>query len=585
MRVLKLIFVILIIGGIFFLSVSCGRGNATPVSTLTTTVKRGNIVVSVTGTGNLALEVKQELSFGQTGIASQATTAKISEVDVVAGQTVKQGQVLVKADTTDWQNQLITDQHNLDSATAGVAQAQSGVAQAQANVAQAQANIDQAQQTLIQDQANLVKAQQNLSAQQDVQKIQNQIDNANIQLQLAQMMLRQALAMSDTANIQYWRSQIVYFSANTNPGSSNPPDGGEIGVLQKEMSDLLTDPAHAGVTLVSGGADSVAQIQQDVLAVQQAQSKIVTDQANLITLQANLVTSQANITNAQNNVVLAQNKMDDAQTTLNNDKNSAQEIDAPFNGLITQVNVSQGQIVQRNATLIEIADPNKFVANILVTEHDVVSVKIGDNATVSFNALQGLNYPAKITQIAPLATIQQGVVNYQVTVELTSLTPVFPSRSGQNSSQSANGTFPSNRTPGTSSAGTPAFGGAPASGTTTPPSNTPAPPAGRVPSTGTTQPITLKDGLSATVTIPIQEKDNVLILPSRVIVRQGQNNTVQVVKGTTTETVVVQTGITDGINTEIISGVNEGDQVLLQPRPTSTATPGGFQGGGGLRIP
>lgn len=90
------------------------------------------MVVSVTGTGNLALETKQELSFGQTGIASQATTAKISEVDVVAGQTVKKGQVLVKADPTDYQDQLITDQHNLDSALAAVAQAQTTVATAQA---------------------------------------------------------------------------------------------------------------------------------------------------------------------------------------------------------------------------------------------------------------------------------------------------------------------------------------------------------------------------------------------------------------------------------------------------------------------
>ena len=80
------------------------------------------------------------------------------------------------------------------------------------------------------------------------------------------------------------------------------------------------------------------------------------------------------------------------------------------------------------------------MANILVTEHDVISVKIGDNATVSFNALTGTEFPAKITQIAPLATVQQGVVNYQVTVELTSLTPVFPNRTGQSSSPATSGT-------------------------------------------------------------------------------------------------------------------------------------------------
>src|SRR5271157_1978554 len=142
MRVLRAFILVLIIGGIVFLSVSCGSGSATPTPTpQIVTVKRGNILVSVTGTGNLALEYKQELSFGQTGVATQATTAKISEVDVVAGQTVKQGQVLTKADTTDYQNQLTADQHNLDSANAGVAQAQASVAQAQATVAQAQQTL------------------------------------------------------------------------------------------------------------------------------------------------------------------------------------------------------------------------------------------------------------------------------------------------------------------------------------------------------------------------------------------------------------------------------------------------------------
>src|SRR5271157_299944 len=142
MRVLRALLLIIIISGIVFVSVSCGTSGATPTSApQIATVKRGNILVSVTGTGNLALENKQELSFGQTGVASQATTAKISEVDVVAGQTVKQGQVLTKADTTDYQNQLTTDQHNLDSANAGVAQAQASVAQAQATVAQAQQTL------------------------------------------------------------------------------------------------------------------------------------------------------------------------------------------------------------------------------------------------------------------------------------------------------------------------------------------------------------------------------------------------------------------------------------------------------------
>jgi hypothetical protein len=94
----------------------------------------------------------------------------------------------------------------------------------------------------------------------------------------------------------------------------------------------------------------------------------------------------------------------------------------------------------------------------------------------------------------------------------------------------------------------------------------------------------LKDGLSVVVTIPIQSRTDVLILPSRAITRQGQASTVQRINGTVLETVTVQTGLTDGTNTEIISGLSEGDRVQL--KTTTTSTTSGFGGGpGGLRIP
>ena len=106
-RVFQVLVAAMIIGGMVFLTVSCtGAGNATATpKTQISTVQKGNIAVTVTGTGNLALENKQQLSFGQTGQANNASTSKISEVDVVAGQTVTKGQVLVKADTQDWQDQ------------------------------------------------------------------------------------------------------------------------------------------------------------------------------------------------------------------------------------------------------------------------------------------------------------------------------------------------------------------------------------------------------------------------------------------------------------------------------------------------
>lgn len=88
----------------------------------------------------------------------------------------------------------------------------------------------------------------------------------------------------------------------------------------------------------------------------------------------------------------------------------------------------------------------------------------------------------------------------------------------------------------------------------------------------------MKDGLSVVVTIPIQSRSNVLQVPNRALTRQGQTTTVQRLQGTLIQTVTVQTGLTDNTNTEIISGLNQGDQVLLKSVVAATANPGG--GGG-----
>jgi HlyD family secretion protein len=498
MKIIKLASTLLILCAIVILSLSCSAGSsaASSAKTTTTTVQKGSISVSVTGTGNLALESKQALSFGQTGIASNVQTSKISEVDVKAGQTVEKGTVLVKADPKDRQDQITSYQHQLDAA---------------------EASLSQAQTALIQSQNALISDQYKLSMQQDVANIQTKIDNANDQLQTANNMLVAASAQPGL-DTNYWRNVV----ANSKTDIAN---------YQKQMADLLKDPAHyMAASSTNSSTASVAQINS---------------------LQNTIAQDQANIEQSQTNINLKQNALDDARSALDDAKAAAQEIVAPFNGLITRVNVNQGDIVTRSATLIEIAEPDKFQASVLVTEKDVVSLNVGGEATVSFDALSGLSFPARIIQVAPLATVSSGVVNYSVIVELTSITPISSS-AGASQPQVSGSATPSLVS---TSSGT--------SGTKT---------ASVSVTTGSTQNVVLKDGFSATVNIVVLQKDNILLIPSKAITKQGQNYVVQLVKGAATETRVVKTGIADAKNTEIISGLSEGEQVVITSGTSSTST-------------
>jgi multidrug efflux pump subunit AcrA (membrane-fusion protein) len=352
-------------------------------------------------------------------------------------------------------------------------------------------------------------------------------------------------------------------------------DQDTVAIKTKDYNSVLTDPANQGVS-VTDITTKTAQVNQAQTGVAQAQTNITQAQTGITQAEANVAQAQAHITQAQANVVTAQNAVDDSQTTLDEDKSTPQTITAPFKGLITQVNVNVGDIVPRSTNLIEIAQPDLFEANILITENDIFSVKLGGDATVSLDALSGLTFPAQITKVSPTATISSGVVNYAVTVSLTSTQPLTsnPGLTGVPSAPFQTGTAPSTAK---------SFASPPAG---TPPALSSAAGLKTPTNSSVSQAITLKQGLSATVEIISQQANNVLIIPSKAITSQGQNGTVQVVNGSTTETRIVKTGITDGTNTEITQGLNQGDVISYKTSSGTSSTtrsspPQGIPGIGG----
>ena len=76
--------------------------------------------------------------------------------------------------------------------------------------------------------------------------------------------------------------------------------------------------------------------------------------------------------------------------------------------------------------------------------------------------------------------------------------------------------------------------------------------------------VVLRAGYSATANILIQKKENILLIPERVIERKNNEAYVRVMKEPTgsAETIQIETGLSDGIMTEIISGLKEGQRVL-----------------------
>jgi HlyD family secretion protein len=78
---------------------------------------------------------------------------------------------------------------------------------------------------------------------------------------------------------------------------------------------------------------------------------------------------------------------------------------------------------------------------------------------------------------------------------------------------------------------------------------------------------TLRAGFSATASIRIRDRKQVLMLPERLVIFENGKRFVEVPEGQGKQIkrIEIQTGLSDGLNVEILSGLKEGDKVVERP--------------------
>ena len=93
--------------------------------------------------------------------------------------------------------------------------------------------------------------------------------------------------------------------------------------------------------------------------------------------------------------------------------------------------------------------------------------------------------------------------------------------------------------------------------------------------------VNVKPGANATVQIITARVTNVLLVPSRAITQVNGQPAVTILFNTSQFLVPIRTGLTDGRNTEVQSGVQEGDTLVLPKSGTGTGgAPGAARPGG-----
>lgn len=158
--------------------------------------------------------------------------------------------------------------------------------------------------------------------------------------------------------------------------------------------------------------------------------KSTPDALTVETYKANVALAKANLESAQraydrvkdgpsaDDIAVAQANVDAAQATIN-----SMMIIAPFNGEVVVVYNQIGDQVKQGDNALILVNRDKMYVEVSIDETSISNIKVGDTATISFDAFPGKDTTGKVTLINPIGTSSSGVVNYTVRVALDKADP------------------------------------------------------------------------------------------------------------------------------------------------------------------
>ncbi|MDP2916868.1 MAG: biotin/lipoyl-binding protein, partial [Dehalococcoidia bacterium] len=261
MKALKIALAIVIsVTSIFWASCTLIKPAAAEPKVQTANVQRGDLTIDITASGNLALAKTEDLAFELAGY--------VSEVLVKEGDQVKEGQVIAKLDTTDWDKQVKA----LDKKLTAV---QRSLTTMEANLTKAQRQVSTKEFAVQQAELAVKTAEDNLKQITEVEAAQDEIDKAERDMKYAQTVLETSMK-SASSGYDLLALQRTVINAKE-----------QIAQAQKNLQDILKG---ISVKVTSNVALQVTtsqmQIEQGTRALEDAQ--IAVDDARTAVANARL---------------------------------------------------------------------------------------------------------------------------------------------------------------------------------------------------------------------------------------------------------------------------------------------------------
>ncbi len=178
---------------------------------------------------------------------------------------------------------------------------------------------------------------------------------------------------------------------------------------------------------------------------------------------------------------------------------------APFAGVLAKVDVKKGESVSSGAALVTLIT-KQHLAEISLNEVDATKVKVGQKATLTFDAVSDLSVTGEVAEVDTLGTVTQGVVSYGVKI-------IFDVQDER-----------------------------------------------------------IKPGMSTSVSIILESKPDVSLVPLSAVKTTGQESYVEILVNGAPQGKNVTIGASNDTMIEIVSGLKEGEEIITQTINNSTSS-------------
>ena len=442
---------LLIIGGGYFGYQSLVSSDSA-VQYVTATAEKGTLVLSISGSGQVSVSDQVDIK--------PKVSGDVTWIGVAVGQDIGQGQAILSIDDTDAKKAVADAELDLEEAMLqfdkDIAQAPIDYARTLESLQKAKDNLEKEYEDTFNTVSNafldlpsIITGTQKIlfgielrgSSQWNISAYKGFFDREDNYL---------IVTLADIAEKDYRTAREMYdenflnFKDITRYSSESVIEG-----LLQETLDTSKSIAQAAKTEINL-LDTIIDIAEQRYSNPYTQSVYVlvagfqsdlrsylgTTNSNLSSLLAqkrSLQDTKESIVNIERDISvlvinnptginpidlqIAQNSIKKREVALADLKAELADyiVRAPFSGIIANIDAKSGDSVSSSTTLATLITKQK-IAEVTLNEIDVAQVKIGQLATLTFNAVEEVTLTGKVIEIDALGTVTQGVVTYNVKI-------------------------------------------------------------------------------------------------------------------------------------------------------------------------